>query len=945
MKNIFKKINILLLAFITFISFSCKQNITDFENNDKAYLKIQISGNQRTVFPEIDYKELTDFKLTDSGNKLLGSWKNLEELEGASVSLPATNLEETFILTAQNKGIKFYGSSSAVLKPGKINLSFFLVIEGLGTGKGNVEITLKIPSTEKIVSSQCILVNHLLDGEYYSGTASDPEKSGSETKIIFTAKDIPASTYDAYVQAELEDGTFASYNDLIYVSGNKTSKAEHICKELTVEEFPKIYSITYKDGENVLETKQYLMKKGLSVSLGIYYVKIEGCGYIECNAPKKDGYIFEGWYADKECTENSLIVTGDFTVYAKWVPTCKVLYDTNGGSNVSSETVGEGSEIYFRYNSSSFYLYVNGSSDNLRNPEKDGYIFAGWYADKECTGSRIDSSNRITVTEDITVYAKWVSEYKVSFDTNGGSSVSSVTFVEGSEIYFRYDSSHSQFILNGYLSIDFPKKDGYVFAGWYADKECTGSLIDYDNRITVTKDVTVYAKWVTSCKVSFDTNGGSSVSSETVLGEIYFRYDSSSFYLEEYGSSGIFIENPEKAGYKFAGWYADKECTGSRIDYYNRITVTEDVTVYAKWIPVCKVIYDTNDGSSVSSDTVEEGSEIYFRYNPSYFYLEENRSSVNYIGNPEKAGYRFAGWYADKECTGSRIDSSNSLTVTEDITVYAKWIPACKVIYDTNDGSSVSSETVEEGSEIYFWYDSRHFSFYKNGGSGNFIRNSEYPEKEGYKFAGWYTDKECTGSRIDSSNSLTVTEDVTVYAKWIPACKVIYDTNDGSSLSSETVEEGSEIYFNYFPGGFELRGNESYKIIWNPEKARYKFAGWYADKECTGSLIDSITVTEDITVYAKWVPECKVIYDTNGGSRVSSETVGEGSKIYFYYKSDGFYLSENGSSVNFIGNPEKDGYKFAGWYADKECTGSRIDSSNSLTVTGDVTVYAKWIEE
>ena len=67
--------------------------------------------------------------------------------------------------------------------------------------------------------------------------------------------------------------------------------------------------------------------------------------------------------------------------------------------------------------------------------------------------------------------------YTVRFDSNGGSGIASQTVAEGGKV----------------TSPANPTKDGYTFDGWYTDKELTEK---YDFAAAVTKDFTLYAKWV-----------------------------------------------------------------------------------------------------------------------------------------------------------------------------------------------------------------------------------------------------------------------------------------------------------------------------------------------------------------------------------------------------------------------------------------------------------------
>ena len=67
-------------------------------------------------------------------------------------------------------------------------------------------------------------------------------------------------------------------------------------------------------------------------------------------------------------------------------------------------------------------------------------------------------------------------EYTVTFNSNGGSAVSSQVVVEGNKV-----SKPTN-----------PTKEGYTFGGWHLDAELK---TEYDFDKTITSDITIYAKW------------------------------------------------------------------------------------------------------------------------------------------------------------------------------------------------------------------------------------------------------------------------------------------------------------------------------------------------------------------------------------------------------------------------------------------------------------------
>lgn len=202
-----------------------------------------------------------------------------------------------------------------------------------------------------------------------------------------------------------------------------------------------------------------------------------------------------------------------------------VSFDTMGGGSVSSQTVAIGLTV-----------------DAPKEPTKEFYTFDGW-----CTadGKKVDFP--YTVTESVTLYAKWIPyTYTVIYETNGGSPVPSQTV--------DYDTLINEPII--------PTKTGYSFLGWY-DAETGGKMIEFPYRVT--EDVVFYADWTRKiCKVDFDTNGGSKISSMNVY----------------YDTKLASIPKPVWEGKQFLGWYTAKN-GGTKIEF--PYLVTDDVTFYARW--------------------------------------------------------------------------------------------------------------------------------------------------------------------------------------------------------------------------------------------------------------------------------------------------------------------------------------------------------------------------
>lgn len=206
----------------------------------------------------------------------------------------------------------------------------------------------------------------------------------------------------------------------------------------------------------------------------------------------------------------------------------------------------DGTEEYTEYAKT---VEENGKLIRPTDPEKEGYIFAGWYTDSEFKEPyNFDSS----VTNNLKLYAK--------FEESAAVETQTVTFMKDAETPF--DTS----VVKKGNTVGVPAEptnDGYSFGGWYTDVNCTTA---YDFNLPVNTDITLYARWLAKYTVSFDTDGGSTVESQTVVT----------------GNKATKpAVNPTKKGYNFVGWYTDNTYT-TEFDFENTI-ITDNTTIYAKF--------------------------------------------------------------------------------------------------------------------------------------------------------------------------------------------------------------------------------------------------------------------------------------------------------------------------------------------------------------------------
>ena len=195
-----------------------------------------------------------------------------------------------------------------------------------------------------------------------------------------------------------------------------------------------------------------------------------------------------------------------------------------------------------------------------------------------------------------------------------------------------------------------PTKEGYRFDGWYYDNNGGKAKWDFDTD-TVTRAMTLTAKWVRTYTVTFETSGGSAVDPVTV----------------DTGSTVTKPADPTKSGYTFGGWYKDSTLQ-TPWDFANG-TVTADTTLYAKWTanPPAPSYDDSDPTYAVSAPAAENGSvtvspknasagsTVTITVKPDSGYVLETISATDRNGNDLKLTDRGNGKYTFT-MPGSRVE-------------------------------------------------------------------------------------------------------------------------------------------------------------------------------------------------------------------------------------------------------------------------------------------------
>lgn len=399
-----------------------------------------------------------------------------------------------------------------------------------------------------------------------------------------------------------------------------------------------------------------------------------------------------------------------------------------------------------------------------------------------------------------------------------------------------------------------PDADGGIPAGWnenwhnLSEKEAADNISAFNGR---------------ECTVTFDSHGGSAV--EAVL-----QYEK--FYIST-------PETPIREGYRFDGWYlTDSYLTEQKVKFPYQ--VDGDRTLHAKWVKRCTIKFDTKEGGTEIPDVVQD--EGYTVAKPA---------------DPTRENYRFAGWYLG----GSEYNFDS--VVSQDLTIEAKWVLQCYLVFDLGYG---------EESNVYYKTAPKDIGL--TVGTDELKKN---PSRAGFKFMGWYTEKDGQGTKIEDDKFPYVLEkmETVFYAYWKESFTIVFDAdNETSETSDVAVLKGDAITEQEAPD--------------TPVYENYRFDGWFSERNGGGTEFRAgETVFADDTpkkYYAKWVRQYVVTIDTNGGGTISPSP----------YKVDvGSTISEPNAECR-----DKYGYEFQGWHVG-DASGKIWDFATDV-ITEDLTLFA-----
>lgn len=267
--------------------------------------------------------------------------------------------------------------------------------------------------------------------------------SGDDIKIV--VRNNGTYTAPSYEGLTRPDGNNDTYFWWLDSDGNSYIPKDTVSSDvitLTAKWEPLKYSVT-------LDVKGGVINKNNITE----YIYGEGVVLPSASDMTKEGYTFGGWYTSDDFSGSSITNIdatdrGNKTYHAKWnINQYTISFNTDGGSVVSPITQDYGSTVV-----------------KPLDPTKEGYTFAGWEPEIPDT---IPSS-------DLNIKAKWsVNKYTITFDTDGGSEVLPIIQDYGSTVIAPISPTKVGFTFNGWdnpIPSTMPSSDKLIKALWKINK-------------------------------------------------------------------------------------------------------------------------------------------------------------------------------------------------------------------------------------------------------------------------------------------------------------------------------------------------------------------------------------------------------------------------------------------------------------------------------------------
>jgi len=534
-------------------------------------------------------------------------------------------------------------------------------------------------------------------------------------------------------------------------------------------------------------------------------------------------------------------------------------------------------------------------------PQRDGYEFRGWYADADCSGNPV-TAIEAAVAEEVTLYAKWVQVQDVvnvtvtlihngaAFTNNRDLKLQLTSAAKTRAIY----SDEVGKLITVPQSVWHTAGDNAAQDTYTLTPAWTGLSEEYLYSVNAfMHDYTVTEKTVTP---SPDSSSGITTYDVAITMEYRPHMLDLKFDVEIADGNKNADDKPfwpVSAEIKVLRWYTADGAANpdwNIIPQHENTTVTVNLDEDGKGSGTYPVWQYADENTvyhyriAVVGVTMSNGNVVPMTYHeenvggvadPHYHSLNEiYQARVAVDGGAAPSGSALPGVYGG--------DSGQNGTVTATISVFPHTLQL-----DPMGGTINDDTAVKDLGKFIYMPELRDYA----------------PERNGYTFAGWYTEEECINANTFATGAV-LTENLALYAKWTPVeYSITYVKNGGNWVNAE--------------GKLNYTSDDADYTLPAVKMTDYIFAGWYTEPGGSG---DNVTVLPagsygHKVYYAHWLADKLADAAASDTDNITADSLSGGDGIADMYQAVVRYAVDDTASgavdKNFEVVTIKDGYNLA----------------------------------
>lgn len=596
----------------------------------------------------------------------------------------------------------------------------------------------------------------------------------------------------------------------------------------------------------------------------------EGGVYWLPEAPERFGYEFDRWVSSEtgsrfEAGTDLVMGDADVNYTASWkAASASIVLDACDGA------FSDGAPLIILEGVTAGQV----NHAEASTPVLAGYKFVGWNTAADGTGETLTTLPSTFAGGTMTLYAQYEEDpsqyYTVTYRTTNSGVLSQPDSLvaDGTELYDRnLIGSHAEGIKGATAQSLFPNY--YTFAGWFKLTPSEDGRVELMKLVSTEQTLTpeIVAQnlnWVdgkcvdTTFYARFDYNSTASTDTAPYVIEYYVMDDQGAYPQVPTRSYASILQNVSVGeNYEIPEVYIGKGDNGYDFSFLepgfpdsfpgvepiegfvaDRYVLDEDRTTMSASYSGADVLtfkvylakrlgvrFEAGDHGELSSKSVEgaKGAASASSDAIEYHLLKGTAFPKVPDVNPDD-GYQFAGWKVGAEDAKDYFDRVIDRALM--VTAHYDALEAT-IAFESNGGSKVASLVGETDGAVDAMLPT--------------------PVREGYTFAGWYSNEKLNGEPLSALPSVFPAGTTTYYAKWTANdAYIVFDKNASDATGPQTGVQGEtdgSVPSVSFPDGS------------NFQREGYLFAGWNTKADGTGDIVTAFPATfaaGTTTYYAQW---------------------------------------------------------------------------------------------